>query len=132
MEDGELKYNNSNQAYIVIGNFSLKSNDIIENYVRVRFTKTGHEQVVKRDLENLGQFEDDSLTKDDGDSVDNGFKIQKLETITAINPNGKEVSMPMEELEDFSLNNNLDFEAVQMVVNGHQKTHRRWKFVKNS
>ncbi len=130
---GELKYNKSNQAYMVIGNFSLKSNTGIDNYVRVKFTTTGHEQIVKEDLEDLGQFEDESLFLQDEHKEVESFKIATLDTIiTAIAPNNKEYDVHSGELEDFSIDHKLDFNAVQSVVSGQQKTHRRWQFVKKS
>lgn len=126
-----MEYNKSSQAYRVVGNFSLKSDTGVDKYVRVKFTTTGHEQIVKQDLADLGQFEDESLL-DEQEKVES-FKIATLDTIiTAIAPNNKEYDIPSGELEDFSINNKLDFNAVQLVVNGQQKTHRRWQFVKKS
>lgn len=50
--------------------------------------------------------------------------------IIATNPKGKEITINSLELEKFCADNKLDLEAVNAVINGEQKTHRKWKFEK--
>lgn len=51
-------------------------------------------------------------------------------TVVATNPKGKELIVAMDELEGFCEKNKLDYDAVIQVIEGHQKTHRKWRFVK--
>ncbi|WP_142311827.1 hypothetical protein [Bacillus thuringiensis] len=47
---------------------------------------------------------------------------------TATSPKGKEIKVT--DLEAFCKVHNLDLEAVQAVLEGEQKTHKRWRFTK--
>ncbi|PFA76839.1 hypothetical protein CN406_17445 [Bacillus cereus] len=50
--------------------------------------------------------------------------------IIATNPKGKEVTVNSLELDAFCTKNNLDVEGVQSVIDGAQKTHKKWRFAK--
>lgn len=50
--------------------------------------------------------------------------------IIATSPKGKEVTVNSLELESFCSYQNLDLEMVQAVIEGNQKTHKRWRFAK--
>lgn len=50
--------------------------------------------------------------------------------IMATNPKGEDIAIQSDKLEAFCEENKLDFEAVQAVLEGKQKTHRKWRFVK--
>ncbi|WP_151035719.1 hypothetical protein [Bacillus wiedmannii] len=57
-------------------------------------------------------------------SVPAGFDI------IATNPKGKEVTVNSLDLDAFCSKNNLDVEGVQAVIDGAQKTHKKWRFTK--
>lgn len=60
--------------------------------------------------------------------VDNNvIKPQKF-IATAISPKGKEIKVT--DLEAFCKVHKLDLEAVQAVLEGEQKTHKRWRFTR--
>lgn len=50
--------------------------------------------------------------------------------IIATNPKGKEVTVNSSDLDKFCAKNNLDVEGVQAVIDGAQKTHKKWRFAK--
>jgi hypothetical protein len=50
--------------------------------------------------------------------------------IVAINPKGDHIDVIELELEDFCIENNLELEGVQAVLEGKQKTHKRWRFAR--
>lgn len=50
--------------------------------------------------------------------------------VIATNPKGKDLSVAMDELESFCEKNKLEYDAVIQVIEGHQKTHRKWRFKK--
>ncbi|MCM0006137.1 hypothetical protein [Bacillus paranthracis] len=57
--------------------------------------------------------------------------IPKGIKIIATNPKGKEfVVDSFLELNEFCSKNNLDVEGVQAVIDGAQKTHKKWRFAK--
>lgn len=48
--------------------------------------------------------------------------------VIATNPKGKDITVDSKELESFCEDNKLDYEVVQSVLEGKQKTHRKWRF----
>ncbi|PGO29186.1 hypothetical protein CN984_12125 [Bacillus cereus] len=50
--------------------------------------------------------------------------------IIATNPKGKEITVNSLDLDTFCAKNNLDVEGVQSVIDGAQKTHKKWRFAK--
>ncbi|MGH0831212.1 hypothetical protein ACQVTX_23340 [Bacillus pretiosus] len=70
--------------------------------------------------------------------VPNEFEVEESTTIVipagfdiiATNPKGKEVTVNSLELDAFCSKNKLDIEGVQSVIDGAQKTHKKWRFAK--
>ncbi|MBK1611824.1 hypothetical protein [Bacillus cereus] len=60
--------------------------------------------------------------------VDNNVIKQKEFVAIATSPKGKEIKVA--DIEAFCKVHNLDLEAVQAVLEGEQKTHKRWRFTK--
>ncbi|WP_410988647.1 hypothetical protein [Bacillus cereus] len=60
--------------------------------------------------------------------VDNNVIKQKEFVAIATSPKGKEIKVT--DLVTFCKAHNLDLEAVQAVLEGEQKTHKRWRFTK--
>lgn len=50
--------------------------------------------------------------------------------IITTNPKGKEVTVNSLDLDAFCSKNKLDIEGVQSVIDGAQKTHKKWRFAK--
>lgn len=50
--------------------------------------------------------------------------------IIATNPKGEEITVNSLGLDVFCSENKLDIEMVQAVIEGKQKTHRKWRFIK--
>jgi hypothetical protein len=50
--------------------------------------------------------------------------------IIATNPKGEDITVNSADLETFCADNKLDIEVVQAVLEGKQKTHRKWRFAK--
>jgi hypothetical protein len=48
--------------------------------------------------------------------------------VVATNPKGKDLIVAMDELEGFCDKNKLDYDVVISVLEGHQKTHKKWRF----
>lgn len=48
--------------------------------------------------------------------------------IKAINPDNEEIEVEVEDLEAFAVENELDYEAIKAVLEGSQKTHKKWRF----
>ncbi len=53
-------------------------------------------------------------------------QLQPPVRIIAINPKGEEIQV--DDLEGFCDIHDLDFESVEAVLDGKQKTHRKWRF----
>lgn len=143
-----MEYNKKKQPYTIEGRFQILEKDGEVEYCRVRFFNTNHVQVVKNELVKTGEFEDLSLNSivkainnapqetvinDMKISLDGIVKIEPQEDleddatqVIAINPQGNEIEV--EDLESFCEDNKLDIEVVNAVLEGKQKTHRKWKF----
>jgi hypothetical protein len=50
--------------------------------------------------------------------------------VIATNPKGKDITLNILELEEFCDKNRLDYDVVISVLEGHQKTHKKWRFKK--
>ncbi|MED3440297.1 hypothetical protein P4393_12600 [Bacillus subtilis] len=126
-----MKYNNKNQGFTELGRFYLYENGEEVQYCRVKFLRTKHVQVVKGLLVDSGDFEDQSLVKEEPIDTQEDIKeespdLEASVLFTAINPDGQEISV--ENLEEFCALNDLDEEAVKACLNGEQKTHKKWSF----
>jgi hypothetical protein len=133
-----LEYNKKNQPYDILDRFHITENNVEVEYCRVKFAYTKHIQIVKADLVKTGDFEDHSLLKEPVEDETTVIKLADIEEIEeveehsidrkiiATNPKGKEVEV--ENLEQFCEDNKLDIEVVKAVLEGKQKTHRKFKF----
>jgi hypothetical protein len=61
-------------------------------------------------------------------SQDDFTEEDKVSKIIATSPKGEDVEV--EDLEAFCEENKLDIEVVNAVLEGNQKTHRKWRFTK--
>lgn len=59
----------------------------------------------------------------------NGIVVASPPTIIATNPDGEEISI-LTSIEDFCELYKLDVEAVELVLAGKQKTHKKWRFTR--
>lgn len=64
------------------------------------------------------------------DKVDFSQEEPEAVEYIATSPKGKETRVKEEDLEEFVSKRNLDLDAVHAVINGEQKTHKRWRFTK--
>lgn len=169
-------YNKSNQKYEVLGRFFISENE----FCRVKFTHSRHEQIVTAEQVKTGNFTDESILvkKINSEPLVNGISIRPVDvtkpiTITELKPlsatmedqkiqehidairEGLHASagVPVEvltepyivkpvaiatspsgedievfNLELFCTEHNLELEAVQLILEGKQKTHRKWRF----
>ncbi|MED3976155.1 hypothetical protein P4639_22415 [Priestia megaterium] len=94
----------------------------------------------KQEIDLSGKVEFASPVSEIGDSttgievrVDKAdFSDEEPESVEyiATSPKGKETRVKEEDLEEFVSKRNLDLDAVHAVINGEQKTHKRWRFTK--
>ena len=147
-----LRYNNSQQPYEVIHSFRLLGSGVelyhllgseagYQLYHRVKFLHSRHEQVVTHAQLKSGDFVDESLANLDEQVVEpkkldapqkpiaTSKKVEIEKPIVAIDPKGDKMVVPTANLEQFCKNNELDVEIVKTVLEGKQKTHKRWKFI---
>lgn len=121
--------NKKGQNYIIVQT-NIAGDDIIH---RVKFLATGHIQAVLNASLQEGNFEDESLIVED--------EVQKVETIIEsktiatsfdelkfenMRTGQKVIVKSKEELEAFIVKYKLLDEAVQMLIEGTQKTHKKW------
>lgn len=139
-----MNYNKREQPYEILDRFHLDKSEGLVEYCRVKFLSTKHEQIVRNEKVAKGDFEDASLVNKikqklnvvepkptiedlpEGFPVDEELEPEPEQTVIAINPQGEEIVV--EDLEVFCVQNELDPEAVQAVIEGKQKTHRKWRF----
>jgi hypothetical protein len=148
-----LKYNKKGQAYNIIGRFPITdSTGRKSNYCRVKFSATGFVAVIREELILTGDFEDMSLVVtpsepaqvstapievpetpvedviDTFEEAVEALKEDKGEVIVAHSPEGEAIEV--EDLQEFVAEHDLELEAVEACLEGKQKTHKRWTFVK--
>lgn len=136
-----INYNNKNQAYTIINRFWIVEDDRKETeYCRIKFLLTNHSQVVKSDILKVGDFEDQSLieeievVKPVVKKVIEAPVIEEVKetvekpdpVIIVTTPKGTDIEVT--DLEKFCKSKNLDLVAVESVLEGKQKTHRKYKF----
>jgi hypothetical protein len=135
----ELHYNKKGQGFDVIGHFTLTDvTGKTVHYSRVRFFDTKHEHIFPTELVKAGEIYDASfeeLLEDEVIEVKEESKeeIVREESVSqskiiAISPKGEEIEVS--NLEEFCAKNKLDLEVVQAILEGKQKTHRKWRFTK--
>lgn len=135
-------YNIQSQPYSVVSRFTIQEEGTSVGYARIKFLHTGHEQVVSQSQLLKGDFVDESLLEESSEQVVEPKKLdapqkpiatsKKVEIekpIVAIDPKGDKMVVPTANLEQFCKNNELDVEIVKTVLEGKQKTHKRWKFI---
>lgn len=154
---GELNLlNKKNQHYDVLGRFRVNTGQGEVEFCRVKFMATQHEDVIPATKVKTGDFEDVSIVAkptpvkpvvaikpvEDITHTDksnpNEFEVDESTIlvlpagfdIIATNPKGKEVTVNSLELDAFCSKNKLDIEGVQSVIDGAQKTHKKWRFAK--
>lgn len=154
---GELNLlNKKNQHYDVLGRFRVNTGKGEVEFCRVKFMATKHEDVIPATKVESGDFEDASIavrptpvkpvvaTKPVEDNVQtdksnpNEFEVDEstilvlpaVFKIIATNPKGKDIEVNSSDLDKFCAKNNLDVEGVQAVIDGAQKTHKKWRFAK--
>jgi hypothetical protein len=147
-------FNKKNQKYDVIKRFFISGRE----YCRVKFTATRHEDVIPADRVKTGDFEDMSLVESLAEvkqlvvkvpeekkeelkeliekakeepaiifpAEEPKVEVVNADKIIATNPKGEEIEVL--DLESFCAENKLDYEVVQAVLEGKQKTHRKWRF----
>jgi len=142
-----MEYNKKNQAFTKEGFFRIKEVEGIVEYCRVKFFETGNQLVFPHDVVKSLDFEDIivveeaihrkaqiEITNEDDFELEMRELHHELKSegvivvpkITATNPKGDEIIVS--DLEAFCDENSLDLEAVQAVLEGKQKTHKKWKF----
>lgn len=142
-----MNYNKKNQRYTVTGRFQIFEGKENVDYCRVVFHDTGYIDNIRAELVKSNDFEDSSLVEEifaepslvtadfqpdlplkpehTDDSTEDALTPEK---IIATNPKGDDIEV--EDLVAFCEENKLDFDAVQTVIEGKQKTHRKWRFSK--
>lgn len=133
-----MTYNKKNQPYMRISIFALDEEEGQVEYARVRFFNTNHTQVVKLEDEKAGSFEDESLIIDEVEFIPEAVINLTEPTIVVkeeepvekiiIATDKKKVEHTVANLESFCTDNKLDIEAVQLCIEGKQKSHRGWRF----
>lgn len=95
------------------------------------------ESTVETELEEDIEVVDTPVETEVQPPIDNPIVVQDdiasigepvVQMIIVTKPNGKETKINMNELETFCNNNKLELEAVQSVLEGKQKTHRKFRF----
>lgn len=129
-------FNNKQQKYDILKLFSVGE----QQFARVRFATSRHEDNIPLDTVKSGDFEDLSIiapktSEEDVEAIAMAVadgEIEVVETIEniiiATNGKGKEFAVTESSLEEFCSANGLDIEAVQAVIEGKQKSHRKWRF----
>lgn len=145
-----MEYNKKNQAFTKEGFFRIKEVEGIVEYCRVKFFETGNQLVFPHNVVKSLDFEDIIVVEEEihrkaqieiTNEDDLKLEISEPQSATeptvvvivtpkiiATNPKGDEVVIIVSELEAFCDENDLDLEAVQSVLDGKQKTHKKWKF----
>ena len=143
-----MNYNKKGQSYVIDDRFRLTESEGVVEYCRVRFLQTGNTQVIPHKVVETGEFEDSLITHEFLQEENMTFIIPvKTKPVTvkfennsvtqtvpkefvaiATSPKGKEIKVT--DLEVFCKTHNLDLEAVQAVLEGEQKTHKRWRFTR--
>ncbi|MFJ8247246.1 hypothetical protein [Peribacillus asahii] len=149
-----MKYNKKQQPFSILGRFRIVEQGKGEvEYCRIKFHNTGHVAVIPNGQVKELDFEDDSINVDNtwisGASIQTGtITASEIEgssqvdiigeelvnelleepsiVAIAINRDGEEFRI--HDLEAFVAEYDLDIEAVQAVLEGKQKTHRKWRF----
>lgn len=124
-----MKYNKFGQPYERLNIFRVRDNKGVKEYCRVKFFQTKNVQVVLLEDEKEGNFTDSSLeeasqTKEESSKEGNEENVTPK--IIAITQKGDEI--PVEDLESFCNENELDINAVQAILDGKQKTHKKYTF----
>jgi len=151
-----LKINKRGQSFDIINRFQLQDEDgKVVPYCRVKFYQTGHEAVFKNSVIESLNFEDPSLKYENApvvevveptpepepeqesktvlvmpvvEEVAEEVVEDKKPVIMAHSPKGEDIEVT--DLEEFVAEHDLDMEAVESVLEGKQKTHKKWGFTR--
>lgn len=142
-----LRYNKKDQPFTIIGRFRILESEGEREYCRIKFHSTGNVAVIPSGLVKTLDFEDPSLITDrieepeltivptdeviDVKEDDTEYELPEEITpskpiVIATNKDGKKFEV--EDIEAFAIEHKLDLEAIEAVLDGKQKTHRKWRF----
>ncbi len=126
-----IKYNNLGQPYTILSRFRVKKGEEYVEYCRVKFFNTSSQQVVESSLVKTGEFGDESLDwvevlfNDDREA-----KIEDEEVVAELTKyivtNADDEEFEVTDLDEFCKENNLLLESIEAILEGKQKTHRKW------
>lgn len=151
-----MKINKKGQSFDIIHRFQLQNEEgKVVPYCRVKFYQTGHEAVFTNSVIESLDFKDPSLKyettpvvevveskpepKPEQESktvlvmpvveeVAEEIVEDKKTVIMAHSPKGEDIEVT--DLEAFVAEHELDMEAVENVIEGKQRTHKKWGFTR--
>ncbi|MEX3625152.1 hypothetical protein [Viridibacillus arvi] len=144
-----MNYNKKQQPFTIIGRFRIFEEGRLVDYCRIKFHNTGFVTNIQNGTVKDLDFEDTSIVEQETiqtpvkekqeiildvtvpaeefvESSETAVEATPKPTIKAISPDGEEIIV--EDLEAFVAEYKLDMEAVESVLAGKQKTHRKWRF----
>lgn len=127
-----MRYNKKNQPFTIIGRFRILESDGEKEYCRIKFHSTGNVGIIPSELVKTLDFEDPSLITSHIEEPE--YEVPEVieevapakPIVIATDKDGKKHEV--EDIEAFAIKNKLDLEAIEAVLEGKQKTHRKWRF----